>query len=66
MTIREYDSRKVNKKTGDMERVFNIYVFDAISEKRLARGDWSAWELHPTFYKGTGTVTQKFESELSV
>lgn len=64
MQVQEKDGLQMNKKTQNMEMVFNIYLFDSIDEQRPARGDWSNWELHPTFYKGRGKVKRVFESEI--
>lgn len=64
--ITQYDTRESNAKTGKLEEVYWVYRFTEIKEKRPARGDWSNWDRHPTYYNGVGTVKRVYESEMSV
>ncbi len=64
--IIEPDHRQMNQKTGNIEMVYNIYQFDEIKEQRKARGDWTNWPKHPTYYAGRGGLIQRdFESNLT-
>ncbi len=64
--VLQRDGRELNKDTGVIEDVFNVYEFSELKEKRPARGDWSKWDSHPTYYNGVGKVKRIFSSQLSV
>jgi hypothetical protein len=38
---------------------FNAYVVDKISHERKAKGDWTNWKTHPTYYEGVGRYIGK-------
>ncbi len=62
----EYDRKEWNKTTNQMESVYSIYRFDTIEEISPAKGTWTNWSVHPTYFKGTGRyIEQLFESQLN-
>lgn len=40
-----------NPKTGDVKGIYNVHDVLDVTEKRLAKGDWSAWPIHPYYYE---------------
>jgi hypothetical protein len=57
--------KMLNKKTELMEMTFTPYIIIEINEQRKARGDWSKWPAHPTYYD-CKAIQQNicFESEI--
>lgn len=58
-TIVQYDGVQQNPKTVNLEPVYNIWKFTEIKERRPAKGDWSGWPSHPTYYSGMGSLVKR-------
>lgn len=58
-TIVQLDGLQQNPKTFRLEGVYNVWKFTVVKERRPARGDWSGWPKHPTYYAGIGSLLKR-------
>lgn len=52
-----------NPETKKMELAYYQYHFEKINTKRKAKGDWSKWQAHPTYFEGIGSRRKDFVFE---
>lgn len=54
-----------NKDHEPIDAVYFVWELLEIDEKRPAKGDWSAWPKHPTYYEGNfRNIGEKNEKEV--
>lgn len=56
---------QMNPKTKNMERVLACYEFTQVKEQRPAKGTWTNYKCHPTYYSGVGSMVLRFESDVN-
>lgn len=52
------------KKNDCMESVYACYEFNKVNERRPAKGTWTNYGCHPTYYEGVGQMVLKFQSDM--